>query len=485
MLAIGWYSTSLYTNGRDPRLLPIMVILLAVLIAALRPVFAFELQRFYRNRFVWEVSRWFARPFFGFHRFGAFGYLAFVSVLGGHLLWTFDVFATVPRIKLRSLGDALAEQPWAPTAAMLDDLASFKNIREPGTAGPLPFPNLLASVPVEDMEFQNLINAPAHPGLKLWSPSPNRMYRRFACYQAYNAVSPDCTLQLEAPFYVGMAVPTYAPENVQSPYVSTLKGSLQVIQALRIDLGVGPEGIRIRSSSGFSLGSARDLMWQLNGGDMSLGPTPNSLVVPTQDMSKLIARRNSLGLQIVPDLQAMHDRITNYCLFRAQSEADANCPPVSARQTPLVWRCPTGSKGVPVCMPRDGVALSGSWYSDDIGENILPYVPGEPIAQRPLTDATTRAFLALFGRHIGADTVLMPDEVVVLRAVAQQVRHDYAVVMGWNSAGSAAADGDAIEAALVRQPQLLPFYLHRDHWGRIFAELLEEQLHALGFPLVP
>ena len=100
----------------------------------------------------------------------------------------------------------------------------------------------------------------------------------------------------------------------------------------------------------------------------------------------------------------------------------------------------------------------------------------------PLSSVIDQSYFVLFARANGYDVTPTEAERAILEQIKAQILQDYVTVLGRKPGPPASNDTDAIEAALIRQPQLYRFYRDREFWSPHLNKALDSQFKLLGFP---
>ncbi|MEM9522540.1 MAG: hypothetical protein AAF982_00860 [Pseudomonadota bacterium] len=442
----------------------------------------------YSIPFVWTMRTWASKPLWGHKRLQVIFNITLCAFFAGHLLWYHEVFSPVPRADRGVINTAVRAHFQRSGEAYVPVKRSDRIRPAAEELRYLPYPRIYTEITSPDIEYRLSSSVTA----KNDASSFGRVaFRRLNCFHRRQNDRPDCELSIRLPIYwrVGPARdPRYLVDDPAKKSLSmsaALKASLSGLK-LTFSNEVGYLHIRGRIAKSTDTTQISDLVrTDLLASGPPLSRETLARGIEPETLDRLLSHRGKLRLQITTDNDAFTKQVGLYCSrIHMDREACINDP---AMKISVATCGKSQDLSQHHCTSVHQYLLSSTSYSifravSSTESNKLDIHDGDVAFFYPMNLVEDRSFLILFARSHGREVAATSREQAYLLSLEKKITRDYATILDFSDAGGNAHDAKEIENALIRQPQLYPYYRDREYWGPIFEEALKEQLSALGFP---
>lgn len=436
----------------------------------------------YRSSAVWKMRIWASRPLWGYKRPQVFANFAICALLGIHLVWFHEVFSSVPRVDRSVVNSGLRVHSERVQETVMRITRSDRITPEVAQPIQLPYPRIY-------VELSGSI--PSSPiSSNIQTPFGEVQFRRLKCLQPQVNEQPTCELSMRLPVYFGIG-PAGDPRNLAKEdaiYASSPRILLAGLAGLELGFSHTNDHFQIKGLTEGPLSKERRKAFVSDLIKVEFD-TAGRRIPDIQGLGKLTPKkfdefvlgRENASLVISANNESYSEKVRLYCDL--VSENSAAC--VSASSTDAELQ--TCGEGLDLSQHYCGYAgsykfssgLFSTWRSPSV--NQITRHEAQVQFFYPINSIEDRSFLALFARSQGRNLALEPDEIVYLSRLKQQIVEDYSTILKFDVSSEGAEDVEAIEQALIRQPQLYPYYRDREFWGPIIEKKLLKQLSSIGF----
>lgn len=442
---------------------------------------------------LWRLTLWLRKPLWGYKRLQMLLFCTLAALATVHLVWLYGLLSPVPRINESKITRVLDQvgYPSTKTHSMAPGYARLRP--EAPDLPPLPWP----SIGIYEKSLPPLLNH--QQNLAIYDDRESRRWV-LDCKTGDSDRRAECELDLRISVVFASGItnlPTrYAAIRSLAALDNQLMGAALKDMALRIGISNGKLSLRLRDRKEVISNPNSVLQVQLTSPVTTAFSNTGSVEIP---ISALRDDLSGLALAISTDQDQIEQNLQRLCAALGTQELPASDSAVPAQTVDPedCLRTLMGSVKSWGCLSRPELAQAArlqtcrfaqmrdityypfprSYQSEALLQALLPADTALP---ETLDRPEDRAFIALLLRSHGIEPPIDPEAKAILELLGAKIRYDYAVILGLPRAGSQGHDRKAIRDRLQMQPQLLPYYRDRAHWGPILWERLQAQLELLG-----
>lgn len=425
-------------------------------------------RRFYGMSLVWSYRVWARKPIFGYKPMQVVLYALICASLGLHLLWHHELFSSSPHVSRSKVNNALRKQTEAyriPVARLRRDMRAPPSLIHTVN---VPYPRIiLADVDPSSSSALNVV-----PTLQ----TTNYLLRHVVCAPGLQFPLPECTLTLRFPTFVRFSPPTLDSARP----VKSAQGLNANLNGLELKVTGGAGKILItKARVSLNIMSLSSLL-KIDFG--TSGAVKTRMAFLSEDFAEFLNDRDELRLLISHSADEHTARREEEC--KTSNGFSSACSPVQDSDGLLGWTCGSGVRlEEHNCSFSQQALIAFGFSSDAVKESdALVSHSIDTVFSYPLSSVIDRSLLTMIARAQGGEVEFSADEHEMLSKLRAEITMDYATILGSAMAGERGEDRDAITQALIRQPQLYPYYRDRDYWEPILFAALETQFEMLGFP---